>query len=30
MKYGARDDILYWLNAYNCEVIGTVFDEDQQ
>ena len=27
MKYGARDDILYWLNAYNCEVIGTVFDE---
>ena len=26
MKYGARDDILYWLNAYNCEVIGTVFD----
>ena len=30
MKYGARDDILYWLNAYNCEVIGTVFDEGQQ
>ena len=28
MKYGARDDILYWLNAYNCEVIGTVFDEE--
>ena len=27
MKYGARDDILYWLNAYNYEVIGTVFDE---
>lgn len=27
MEYGARDDILYWLNAYNCEVIGTVFDE---
>ena len=27
MKYGARDDILYWFNAYNCEVIGTVFDE---
>ena len=30
MKYGARDDILYWLNAYNCEVIGTVFDEEGQ
>ena len=30
MKYGARDDILYWLNAYNCEVIGTVFDEEAQ
>ena len=29
MKYGARDDILYWLNAYNCEVIGTVFDADE-
>ena len=28
MKYGARDDILYWLNAYNCKVIGTVFDEE--
>ena len=28
MEYGTRDDILYWLNAYNCEVIGTVFDED--
>lgn len=28
MEYGARDDILYWLNAYNCEVIGTVFDEE--
>ena len=27
MEYGVRDDILYWLNAYNCEVIGTVFDE---
>lgn len=27
MKYGARDDILYWLNSYNCEVISTVFDE---
>ena len=30
MEYGARDDILYWLNAYNCEVIGTVFDEEAQ
>lgn len=28
MEYGSRDDILYWLNAYNCEVIGTVFDEE--
>ena len=30
MEYGARDDILYWLNAYNCEVIGTAFDEEGQ
>lgn len=30
MEYGARDDILYWLNAYNCEVIGTIFDEEAQ
>lgn len=31
MKYGARNDMIYWLNAYKCEVIGNIHDgEDGQ
>ena len=26
MKYGARNDMIYWLNAYKCEVIGSIHD----
>lgn len=31
MKHGARNDLIYWMNAYNCEVIGSIYDgEDGQ
>lgn len=26
MKYGQRDDIIYYLYEYECEVIGNVHD----
>ena len=26
MKYGARNDMIYWLNACKCEVIGNIHD----
>lgn len=29
MKYGLRNDIVYWLNECQCEVIGNVFDKTE-
>lgn len=29
MDAGARNDLLYWLNAYDCEVIGNIYDNTE-
>lgn len=29
LEFGARNDILYWLNEYHCEVVGSLFDKTE-
>lgn len=29
-EVGLRNDILYWINEYHCEVVGNVFDRTEE
>ena len=30
LEYGVRNDVIYWINEYHCEVVGNVFDRTEE